>query len=107
MTRYAVLLCATLLAFAGCVAAQTAENTGDTGCEIEGWRWYYLTDSLVIEGATTCPSGRIYIRVYDTSSGSQVYIGNASARIDGYLFTSVASRVPEGISSVHIKYSIE
>ena len=34
-----------------------------TACEVEDWRWYSVADYLTVEGATTCNSGKIIIRL--------------------------------------------
>ena len=100
----AAMLIASLL-LPGQTNAQNAENTGGPTCEIEAWRWYYydVVETLYIEGATTCKTGIITMRIYDGNA----YIGNAEGLVNGHTFTLPVNAVTAKPSSVSIKYSIE
>ena len=78
----------------------------DNECQIEDFRYYDSIGFLVVEGSTTCPSGEIYIRLYDSSDDENKYLGNATGYINGYTFELIANGIvsPEKLS---IKYTIE
>ena len=75
-------------------------------CEIEDWRAVELLGDLMIEGVSTCDSGRVTIRLYEEADGTTDYLGNADGYIDGHTFTALATEVRKPQSLV-IKYSID
>ena len=76
-------------------------------CEVEDWRWYTVADYLTVEGATTCSSGRIILRLYEGEGEGAKFLGIANAFIEGYAFEAVAQGVNPPPQSVSIKYSVE
>lgn len=75
-------------------------------CQIEDWRWYKLLDDVVIEGSTTCDSGKAQIRLYEESGGESRFLGIARAYIEGHALLGSVSDVTDP-KSLSIKYSIE
>ena len=76
-------------------------------CEVEDWRWYTTGDYLTIEGATTCASGEVVIRLYKGEGEAARFLGVADAYIEGYTFTAIAQGIDPPPQSVSIKYAIE
>ena len=76
-----------------------------TACEVEDWRWYSVADYLTVEGATTCNSGKIIIRLYEGEGEGAKFLGVANAYIEGFTFEAIAQGVAPP-QSVSIKYSI-
>ena len=76
-------------------------------CEVEDWRWYTVSEYLTVEGATTCASGKIVIRLYEGEGESARFLGVADAFIEGYTFTAIAKGIDPAPQSVSIKHSIE
>ena len=75
-------------------------------CEIEDWRWYTQSDTLVIEGVATCRSGRLVLRIYEGEGEATQFLGVADTFIEGYAFTAYTSDVTPP-DSVTIKYTID
>jgi hypothetical protein len=72
-------------------------------CKIEDWRYLQRTNFVVIEGATSCATGKVIIRAYNGDGGD--YIGNAMAYIEGYSFSAILDgAAPKNLT---IKYVIE
>ncbi len=92
-----------LLAF---VFAPLFAHATDKECKIEGFRYYEVLEFMMIEGSTTCQSGQIYIRLYESSGDEEKYLGNATGFINGYTFELIANDIvpPEALS---IKYTIK
>ena len=91
------------------VPAQSGiEKTDQTECRIEDWRWTYtdVMKALTVEGAATCNSGRVIMRVYIEKEEGAVYLGNADSFIDGYAFTAIVTDVEDKPESLSIKYTI-
>ena len=89
-----------------CLAPSAASACDDHvgKCEIESWRWYSTGDYLTIDGAATCDSGSITIRVYDGEGAT--FLGVATGFIEGHAFDAIATNVSKP-TSVSIKYSID
>ncbi len=76
-------------------------------CKIEDWRSYtQLGNYLIVEGATSCPSGLISIRLYDGKGENKKFLGLAEGIVSGHSFQAIAQNVskPQELS---IKYSID
>ena len=74
-------------------------------CEIEDWRWSGpIGGYLTIDGAATCDTGWITIRVYEGDGGR--FLGVATGEVKGHAFEAIATDV-KSASAVAIKYSIE
>ena len=85
-------------------AALACDNHIGT-CEIEDWRWSGpIGGYLTIDGAATCDTGRIRLRLYEGEGGK--FLGVASSSIRGHTFEAIATDV-KSASAVAIKYSIE
>ena len=71
-------------------------------CKLEGWRWKSFQGFVTIEGTTSCPTGRIDIRLYDR----QKFLGVATGYVRAHAFTAMATdiRAPKTLT---IKYAIE
>jgi hypothetical protein len=77
-----------------------AQQPGD--CKVEDWRFYQAASFIVIEGTTTCATGRLNLRAYGPNSA---YIGNASTFIRGHTFEAYIANA-EAPSELSIKYAI-
>ena len=84
----------------GYILAQEEQNKD---CLIEGWRSYSNYGFLTIEGAITCKSGHIFIRIYQSGE----YIGNATGSIEQYTFEAMAENLDIGDEPIEIKYGVE
>ena len=75
-------------------------------CEIEAWRWHSTGHYLTVDGAATCDSGFITIRLYEGEGKEAAFLGVATGVVEGHAFEAIATRVskPTGVS---IKYSID
>lgn len=84
------------------------EKTDQTPCRIEDWRWSHsaVVKALTIEGAASCTSGHVIMRVYSRTDEGDVYLGNANAFIDGYAFTAIVTSVEEKPESLSVRYTI-
>ena len=73
-------------------------------CKVEDSRSYMTLDILSIEGVTTCPSGDIYLRVYDGKGADRKFVGTATALINGYTFTAtiVGAEEPQDLDFEYV-----
>ena len=79
--RLAVLTLTLVLAAFGISAG------ADFDCAIEDWRYRYsTTQTLRIEGTTTCPEGRLVLRAYDSSGEKPKFLGVGKDLIQGHVF---------------------
>ena len=73
-------------------------------CKVEAWRWSGPARGyLKIDGAATCDSGMIAIRVYEGEGGR--FLGVATGIVEGHAFEAIATDVMSA-KAVAIKYSI-
>lgn len=91
----------------GGAGATSSAASAAGACDVEDWRWYTAADYLTIEGATTCASGEIVIRLYEGEGEAARFLGVADAFIEGYTFTAIAQGISPPPQSVSIKYAIE
>ena len=92
-----------------CVAPAAAiacdDHVGE--CEIESWRWYSVGEYLTVEGAATCDSGSINIRLYEgEGKDPAAFLGIAIGFIEGHAFDAIATRISKP-AEVSIRYSID
>ena len=79
------------------------DHTGT--CEIEDWRWSGpIGGYLTVDGAATCDTGWITIRVYEGDGGR--FLGIATGEVKGHAFEAIATDVTSA-EAVAIKYSIK
>jgi len=77
-------------------------------CEIEDWTHHYtpMMQSLVIEGVTTCDTGKVSLRLYDGEGDDRQFVGVDTAYIEGHIFKTILLPV-ESPDALSIKYSIQ
>ena len=74
-------------------------------CQIEDWRWSYPTGRwILVEGTTTCETGKIIIRAYDESGE---FVGTGTDYFEGYAFKAYIDDVPRAPQSLAIKHTIK
>ena len=101
-----VLLSLSLICLSALAAWPCDDHVGT--CAIEAWRAAGPTARIItIEGVTTCDSGYVIIRVYETGSGEETFIGVADGLIQGHAFTAHAMEIDNEFQSLSIKYSIQ
>lgn len=96
MKKLLPMLAAALL----CPTATHAED-----CKVEVWKWSApLPTMLVIEGVTTCKTGKIVLRLYEGEGGP--FLGIETDYIEGHTFKAmrVGDSKPKALA---IKYVIE
>ena len=105
---FAVLVSLFLMTPSQAPAQSAIEKTDQTDCKIEDWKWTYreAMKLLRVEGAVTCNTGHIIMRVYTEKDEKAVYLGNATSFIAGYAFTAIVTDVEEKPDSLSIKYTI-
>lgn len=77
-------------------------------CVVEDWTHSYNThmQALSIDGATTCKTGAIRLRLYDGEGEARKLLGVETAYIEGYIFEAVLLQVARPVA-LSMKYSIE
>lgn len=93
--RFVQIVAVVLLLTGGSAFAQA--------CEIEDWRFYEAAGHIMIQGATTCKTGTLHIRAYNSETDE--YLGNATAYVKGYTFETIMQG--SAPSKLSIKYSAE
>ena len=81
-----------------------------TGCRIPCYQLSLggIFHKLIIEGSTTCASGRVTISLYEGTGESRTFIGTANGIIERYAFSATALLdLNTRTSSLSIEYSIE
>lgn len=73
-------------------------------CDIESWSYSKVGNHIKIEGAATCESARLAIRVYNAETND--LIGVAQTFIRGYVFETYLMNKPTP-SRMSIRYHIE
>ena len=80
-----------------------AQEEPNKDCMIEGCRAYFDDGYLSIEGAITCKSGFIYMRLYQSGR----YLANATGSIQQYTFDAMVEIQDIGDEIIEIKYGVE
>lgn len=78
-------------------------------CEVEAWRWYHTPsmEVLSLEGATTCRSGELHLRVYEGEGEGRKFLGIDRAYIEGNTFSADIMAIKSAPKTVTIEYSIQ
>ena len=71
-------------------------------CVLDDWRYKSHMGILTIEGATSCATGTIRIRLYDKSK----FLGATTGYIRGYQFVAMTTDI-HAPSTLTIRYTIE
>ena len=76
----------------------------ESQCVLEDWRYHHepILHLLTIEGATSCATGTIHIRVYE----GEKFIGVATGFIEGFTFVADVMQVKQNPEKLSIKYTI-
>ena len=77
-------------------------------CALEDWTHTYtaVMQALTIQGATTCKTGTIHLRLYDGEGEGRRFIGVETGYIEGYIFEAILLQVKKP-AALSIKYNIE
>lgn len=74
-------------------------------CKIEDWKWSApIPNILIIEGVSTCETGRLTLRLYEGDGGA--FIGVETAFIRGFAFKAMRTATAKP-SALTIKYTIK
>ena len=104
--RYVVRTLLGALIFAAGTTAWGQQSLG--ACKIEDWRWRMdALGGMWIEGATTCPSGRIKIRAYSVVGDDERFLGVMDTWIEGYTFNDYIHDVAPVPQKISIRYTIQ
>ena len=96
--RLAVLTLTLVLAAFGISAG------ADWSCEIEDWRYRYdATQTLWIEGTTTCQEGKLLLRAYDSRGEKPKFLGVGDGYIQGHVFKLYIDDVETEPSALEIR----
>ena len=85
--RICVMAAAAAMLLAWPAHADTDE-TSTAACHVEDWRWYHTKALrlMTIEGAASCTSGKVTLRVYDQNGDTREFLGVERAHIEGGIF---------------------
>ena len=84
-----------------------AHDTSPNACQVEDWRWYSVPGGmLVIEGAATCTSGTMQLRLYAGTKADRRFLGATTSFIEGHVFEAVLMEIGEP-DDLSIEYAIE
>ena len=79
----------------------------DFDCAIEDWRYRYsTTQTLRIEGTTTCAEGRLVLRAYDSSGEKPKFLGVGNDLIQGHVFKVSIFDVETEPSALELRVTI-
>ena len=103
-----LLLLAILLGVMASGTATFASDTPKGQCQIEDWRSVHVPAMkvLTIQAVTTCETGEVFIRLYETVGDKQQFLGVTSAIIQGYTLEAIAHSIPDKPKQLSIKYRI-
>ncbi len=92
-----------------CTGVAVACDDHNGPCKIEDWRSMYhpSLQIVVIEGTTTCDTGRVTLRVYDEARDESPFVGIAETFITGHTFQASIMSVGKKPASVSFKANIE
>ena len=79
-------------------------------CTIEDWtwRWEPTIESVIIQGVTTCESGKLILRLYDLDEkGKERFLAVDRSYIEGFTFETYVTMPQPRQDKLRFKYQID